>query len=576
MRIVRNGFFPPPPPPPSPPPPPPAAPQDNAFETKAGTARFLTQATFGPTTEDIDSLTGTSVSAWLEKEFDKPASLNLDWVVNFMDQPGSRTVEGYINDQGAAAPTYSFWINAIQADDQLRQRTAFALSEILVVSRDPSSTALYNRPRAIAYFQDILTDNAFGNFRDLLEEVTYSPAMGLYLTYYQNQKEDPATSRMPDENYAREVMQLFTIGLDELNHDGTPKTGGDGQRIPTFDNSDVTGLAKVFTGLSLNSSGFTDSIWNVSESLQSTPMKIFPSYHSSSEKKFLDTTIQAGTGGAASIDAALDALFNHPNMGPFLSRQMIQRLVTSDPSPGYVDRVATAFENGRYTLPDGVVVGDGRRGDMEAMIAAILMDGEARSDTSLSDNTFGKIREPVLRFTHWARAFKASSVTPQNTFNPYDPGLSAALGQEPYMSPSVFNFFRPGYVAPGSATGEAGMTVPELQITNSSTTVSYANYMTYFAFALASQFGNDKQKNSLIPNYSTERALAGNPDALLDHLDLVLTSGSLSNETRANIKQAIQAIPMTNGNNSSLDGPGTRVGMAVLMIMTSPDYIVQR
>ncbi|MGB2178916.1 MAG: DUF1800 domain-containing protein, partial [Hyphomonas sp.] len=337
-----------------------------AFETRASTSRLLTQATFGPTTEDLDQLTGTSGAAWLVQEFAKPATLNLDWVVNFMDQPNSRTVEGYINDRGGAAPTYSFWINAITADDQLRQRVAFALSQIIVVSHHETASATYNRPRAVAYYQDILTRNAFGNYRDILEEITYSPAMGLYLTYYQSQKEDPATQRMPDENYAREIMQLFTIGLNELNLDGTEKTGADGQPIPTYDNTDVTGLAKVFTGLSLNSADFFDSIWDVPESLQSTPMKVFPEYHSTSAKTFLGVTIPAGTSGPESIDIALDTLFEHPNLAPFISRQMIQRMVTSNPSPDYVRRVATAFENGSYTLPDGNTVGDGRRGSMEA------------------------------------------------------------------------------------------------------------------------------------------------------------------------------------------------------------------
>ena len=574
---VTTPISPPPPPPPSPPPPPPppATQGDSGFATQESTSRLLTQATFGPTTEDIDTLTGTSASQWLVAEFAKPASLNLNWVVNFMDLPNSRTVDGYINDRGGAAPTYSFWINAITADDQLRQRVAYALSQIIVVSHHETASATYNRPRAVAYYQDVLTRNAFGNYRDILEEITYSPAMGLYLTYYQNQKEDPATQRMPDENYAREVMQLFTIGLNELNHDGTVKTGSDGQPIPTYDNTDVTGLAKVFTGLSLNSGDFFDSIWDVSESLQSTPMKMFPAYHSTSEKSFLGTTIPAGTSGTQSIETALDTLFQHPNLGPFLSRQMIQRLVTSDPSPAYVDRVATAFETGQYTLPDGTSVGDGQRGSMQAMIAAILMDAEARSDEMLAFDTFGKIREPALRFTQWARAFDASAVTPQNSFDPYDPTTRADLGQAPYESPSVFNFYRPGYVAPGSVTGAAGMTVPELQITNSATLVGYANFMAHFAFAEALN-GNAQHSSSFIPNYADERALASDPAALVEHLDLLLASGQLTDATKANIVQTVQAIPLTNENVFNYDGQLTRIGTAVLMVMTSPEYLVQR
>ena len=521
---------------PPPPPPPPATQGDSGFATQESTSRLLTQATFGPTTEDISALTGTSASQWLVQEFAKPASLNLNWVVNYMDLPNSRTVDGYINDRGGEAPTYSFWINAITADDQLRQRVAYALSQIIVVSHHETASATYNRPRAVAYYQDILTRNAFGNYRDILEEITYSPAMGLYLTYYQSQKEDPATQRMPDENYAREIMQLFTIGLNELNHDGTVKTGGDGQPIPTYDNTDVTGLAKVFTGLSLDSADFFDSIWNLPESLQSTPMKVFPEYHSTSEKSFLGTTIPAGTSGTQSIEIALDTLFQHPNLGPFISRQMIQRMVTSDPSPAYVGRVTTAFETGRYTLPDGTAIGDGKRGNMQTMVAAILMDAEARSDEMLAFDTFGKIREPAIRFAQWARAFDASGVTPQNSFDPYDPTTRAELGQEPYKSPSVFNFYRPGYVAPGSATGAAGMTVPELQITNSSTLVGYANFMAHFAFAEALN-GNDQHSSSFIPDYTDERALANDPAALVDHLDMLLASGQLTDTPRTTLSR---------------------------------------
>nr|WP_321361719.1 DUF1800 domain-containing protein [uncultured Hyphomonas sp.] len=571
---------PPPPPPPSPPPPPPPPPAtqgDSGFATQASTSRLLTQATFGPTTEDINTLTGTSASQWLVQEFAKPATLNLDWVINYLTLPTSRTVEGYINDRGGASPTYSFWINAINADDQLRQRVTYALSQILVVSRNESSTALYNRPRAVAYYQDILARNAFGNYRDLLEDVTYSPAMAHYLTYFKSEKEDPITQRMPDENYAREIMQLFTIGLNELNVDGTEKIGSDGQPIPTYDNTDVTGLAKVFTGLSYDSANFNDpsSASDAPEVRQSTPLKMFDAYHSQSEKAFLGTTIPAGTSGTASIEIALDTLFNHPNVGPFIGRQMIQRLTTSDPSPAYVGRVATAFNSGRYTLPDGTVVGDGRRGSMQAMIAAILMDAEARSDEMLAYDTFGKIREPAIRFTQWARAFDASAVTPQNSFDPYDPTTRAQLGQEPYTSPSVFNFYRPGYVAPGSSTGAAGMTVPELQITNSSTLVGYANFMAHFAFAEALN-GNALHSSSFIPDYTDERALVNDPAALVDHLDMLLASGQLTDATKNSIVQTIQAIPLTNENIFNYDGPLTRIGTAVLMVMTSPEYLVQR
>ncbi|WP_034767277.1 DUF1800 family protein [Hyphomonas sp. CY54-11-8] len=567
---------PPSPPPASPPPPPPPATQgDSGFSTPESTSRFLTQATFGPTTEDLDTFTGTSASQWLVNEFAKPASLNVAWVTNFLEVPGSRGDEGLVNDRGAEGPTHSFWINAITGDDQLRQRVTFALSQIIVVSHHDSSSSTFRRPITVAYYQDILTRNAFGNYRELLEEITYSPAMAYYLTYFRNQKEDPYSHRMPDENYAREIMQLFTIGLNELNHDGTLKLGADGQPIPTFDNDDVSGLAKVFTGLAPDTGDFDQYNTGIPQAYEARPLVVYPAYHSSSEKTFLGTTIPAGTSGEESIKIALDTLFQHPNMGPFLSRQMIQRLVTSNPSPAYVGRVATAFETGQYTLPDGTSVGDGRRGSMEAMVAAILMDAEARSDEMLAFDTFGKVREPAIRFAQWARAFDASAVTPEDSFNPYDETTDMTLGQIPYQAASVFNFYRPGYVPPGSESGAAGMTVPELQITNSSTLVGYANFMAHFTFAKALQ-GNQAHSTSFIPDYTEERALANDPAALVDHLDTLLASSQLTDATKNNIVQAIDAIPLTNENIYRYDGPLERIGTAVLMVMTSPEYLVQR
>jgi uncharacterized protein (DUF1800 family) len=195
-----------------------------------------------------------------------------------------------------------------------------------------SSSSTFRRPITVAYYQDILTRNAFGNYRELLEEITYSPAMAYYLTYMRNQKESASSNRMPDENYAREIMQLFTIGLNELNQDGTVKLGADGEPIPTFDNGDVTGLAKVFTGLAPDTGDFDEYNRDIPEAYEARPLVVYPNYHSSSEKSFLGTTIPAGTSGEESIDIALDTLFQHPNLAPFLSRQMIQRLVTSDPS----------------------------------------------------------------------------------------------------------------------------------------------------------------------------------------------------------------------------------------------------
>lgn len=509
------------------------------------------------------------------KEFQKPASYNLPFVIDYALRPEYLT-DKIVTFHGAQAPTHSFWMNAIGGDDQLRQRTAFALSQIFVISgSEMASQQLFNRPTAVAHFQDILVDNAFGNFRDLLEDVTYSPAMGIYLTYLRSEKADPNTGRMPDENYAREIMQLFTIGLNELNPDGTLKLDGNGKPIETYSIADIPEMAKVFTGLSLDTPIFYSSLNPPDQEALYKPMVMFDHKHSTAPIRIFDTFIPANTPGDQSIDMALDALFEHPNVAPFISRQLIQRFVTSNPDPAYVARVAAAFERGTYTLPDGTVVGTTGRGDMKAVIAAVLMDEEARSDAARNDPTFGKIREPVLRFTHWARAFEASSLTPWDSWMLWNTGRPEALYQGPYKSQSVFNFYRPGYVAPGTLTGASEMTVPELQITNANTVVGYANFMTYFIYRRA-MLRDDETSTSFIANYDEAFALADDPAALVDYLDSVLTYGELSETLETRIVEAITPLSIEDDPNNQRDGPIVRVGTAILLIMTSPDYVVQR
>ncbi|MEO1662114.1 MAG: DUF1800 family protein [Pseudomonadota bacterium] len=566
-----SGSAPPSPPPPPPPPPPPVS---GAFETNETTALFLSQATFGPTQANLSNLTGTSPSDWFVAELNKPASFNLDYVLNEISQPDARDTDGQLTYEKRNTPTFSFWINAIEGDDQLRQRMAFALSQILVISH-AEGNFLFEAPNAVAHYQDILVSNAFGNYRDLLEEVTYSPAMGEYLTYLQNIKGDAATGRMPDENYAREVMQLFSTGLVELEQDGDVVTQN-GVPIELYTNADVTGLARVFTGLSLKGGEFWFDYRDLPEDALHSSMQAYPEWHSELQKSFLGTTIAAGTGPEESIDLALDTLVNHPNTAPFVSRQLIQRFVTSHPEPDYIGRVSAAFAAGQYTLPNGSVVGDGRRGDLSATIAAILFDDDAREATSRDQDTFGKIREPVLRFIQWARAFDANTVTPELTFQLYNTSFAGSLSQAPYKSPSVFNFYRPGYIAPGTETGAAGLTMPELQLVNANSISNYANFMTFFIFGFAANDTDNPGAASFIPDYSDELALATDPTALVDHLDLLLTYGTTSAETKATIVNFLEEVALEVPSDPNYDGPFLRVAMGILMVMTSPDYIVQR
>ncbi len=531
-------------------------------------SRFLSQATFGSTMQAIEDVVATGPEAWLIEQLAMPASLHLDDVLASFPSNGN-----FRDDRGILLPglvykaSDSFWEKSIAGEDQLRQRMAFALSQILVVS---SLGDLGQVPQTVAAYMDVLTAGAFGNFRDLIEAVTYSPAMAVYLTYLRNQKADPATGRVPDENYAREILQLFTVGLVELGPDGTPATGPDGQAIELFDNDDITGLAKVFTGLSLSGTPFNTPLRLLPFEAYYRPLQMFDQFHSTEEKRFLGTTIPADTGGEESIDLALDAIFAHPNTGPFLSRQLIQRFVTSAPSAAYVGRVAAAFDRGAFTLPGGSEVGTGARGDLAATLAAILFDSEARSDDSLDNAAFGKLREPVLRFTHWARAFEVNSAVAANELLLRDTSDPGALGQHPYRSPSVFNFYRPGYVAPGTETGAAQLTAPELQIANASSIMGYTNFITVYALGRSPQ-ANPNAAHAYLADYETEAALSPDPQALLDHLDLLLTHGTLHADTRDRITQALAQIGANNQ-----EGRLARAQLASIMVMTSPEYIVLR
>ena len=541
-------------------------------QTEEEANRFLQQATFGPDPDEINAMMGQSYEDWITAQFAVTPTLILPAMLaefngttlQLTGEPGRPKYEA-IN-----AASDAQWLAMLAGEDQLRQRVAFALSQILVIShRVPN--ALADHQDMVAAYMDVLIAGAFGNYRDLLEEVTYSPAMAIYLTYLRNRPEDPDTGQMPDENYAREIMQLFSIGLIALNPDGTPKqAGGSGSAIEVYTNDDVTGLAKVFTGLSYDSSDFDDVV--AFENFYRR-LRMYEDFHSPAEKTFLGTVIPAGTSGAASIDLALDALIDHPNTAPFVSKQLIQRLVTSNPTPAYVARVSQAFRTGYYRTLLGTQFGDGRPGDMKATIAAILLDDEARDSVAADNPAFGRVREPIMRWVHWARAFEAPAFEPEKHYIMVDASAPSDLGQHPFKSPSVFNFFRPGYVAPGTESAAAGMVAPELQITNASSIVGYANVISLYALGRPQRFANFDPTSFVAP-YTDQLAIANDIDALLDNLDLLLTHGTLSDETRDLIADFLNAAPY-NSNDVQASNK-LRVQLAVIAIMTSPDYLVQR
>jgi uncharacterized protein (DUF1800 family) len=516
----------------APPPPPPPVPI--VQPTRVQAARLLDQASTGANKANIEAIAASGFAAWLDAQFALPrATSHWDWLVG----AGFATVATQNNQQGFDPV---MWRQLIASGDTLRQRVGLALLDFLVVGIDGVNVPW--RQFAVAAYVDVLLDNAFGNFRTLLTAISTNVAMGYYLTFAGNRKANAATGAVPDENYARELMQLFTIGLQNLNPDGSVQTNA-GVPVETYTQADITGLARVFTG------------WNVDSADNSTPDRLRrpmvnnAGQHEPGAKTFLGTTIPAGTDGPNSLRLALDAIFAHPNVPPFISKQLIQRLVTSNPTPAFVGRISAVFANN----------GAGVRGDLKAVVRAILLDAEARDETLAGANSFGKLREPILRLTSWARAFAANS--PSGAWAIGDTSSTAnRLGQSPGRSPSVFNFFRPGYTPPNSAIASAGLVAPEFQITNEPSVIAYVNYMQVLVAAGAGDFQ---------ANYADMLAL---PDSasLVDEIDILL-GARLSAATKTSIRTAVDSIAPTSAN-----GPQNRVYTAVLLTLASPEYLVQK
>jgi uncharacterized protein (DUF1800 family) len=510
---------------------------------------FLQAATFGPTLDTINQLTAIGYSDWIVQQQQLP----VDAIVPTIN-PNLADTTNYKWEGFARAAWYQ---RAVMGEDQLRQRAAFALSQIFVISTEPRDWLFKSHLQA--RYMDIMQEGAFGNFRDLLEEVTYSPLMGLWLTYIGSQKADDVTGMMPDENYAREIMQLFTIGLTELGIDGQPLLNSDGNTIETYTLEDISELSKVFTGLWWADIPFDENPGRPANAeIDVQRMVMHDDYHSPEAKRFLGHTIPANTGGDESIEQALDVLFGHPNVAPFIGKQLIQRMTTSNPSPQYVARVAEVFNAGSYTLPDGRVVGTGERGDMAPVWAAILLDPEARNPQRTDDEAWGKVREPLIRFLHWARAADIDSTKVTNESELERGAPTRTIGQDPYRSTTVFNFFRPGYVAGGTNTAAAGLVAPELQITTSATAIHYPNLMQHFVLRDSGLHWNG--------SYETQLAVAADAEALTDHLDLTMAAGRLTDRTRTRVIETIESV----------DNLRDRVQLGMLLIVNSQEYNTQQ
>ncbi len=522
--------------------------------------RFLTQATFGPTDQSIRNLTTTNYDDWITAQFASPRVPHLADIDARLVAKRAQDPNAYINENDFYN---GFWQQAVTGDDQLRQRVAFALSEIFVTSlANPNVDA-----RGTADYYDMLERDAFGNYRDLLQDVTLHPMMGIYLNALGNQKEDPDTGRHPDENYAREVMQLMSLGLYKLNPDGTKQLDLFGNPQATYSQDDIKGLAKVFTGWSWYSSQPDDGTfygWPRDDASSVTPMIAYNQFHSTSEKDFLGVTIPASNTPDAKADlkVALDTIFANPNVGPFISKQLIQRLVTSNPTPGYVRRVSAIFDNN----------GSGVRGDMKAVVRAILTDHEARDASNLSNPGYGKLREPVVRAAHLMRAFKASSLTRNWLLDSTDDWLK----QSPMTSPSVFNFWRPGYIPPNTTLGANNLVGPEFQAVNEITVSNYVNGTQYALSGGLGEWVNNHGQDIRIP-LTDDAANAGDINKVIDHMNLVLLNGQMSDELKAHLTTAMSSIDITQGNaDDQAEARNNRARIAILLTMASPEYIAQR
>jgi len=553
------------------------------LETQAA-SRFLASATLGATIDEIKTVTEIGMESWIDDQMTIPPTNytipTIEIIYELYDRCMDNLGKGPCSEVFNLAPymwRYAFWHNTMREEDKLRQRVAMALSEVLVVS---DRSQLENLPHALAYYYDILMTNALGNYKDLLTDVSLSPAMGFYLSHMNNPKSNPALNIQPDENYAREIMQLFSIGLYELNQNGTRKLDNNGEWISTYNNDDIKGLAKVFTGLSGSAwaeednplpLGFGYPFFLYSFIDQ---MAMYDNWHEQGEKNIVGNyTIPAGQTGMEDVEEAIDHLFNHDNVGPFLSSHLIQRLVKSNPSPEYVERISNVFSNN----------GNGVRGDLAAVVKAILLDEEALECYWIEDAKNGMLKSPMLRYTQLMLALQAETETEWFWNSAYT--FNEQTEHHVLSSPTVFNAYSPDYV-PDAAFDALNMVGPEFQILNSSTSSNYINYMMlalmndYFKDNLDFEFPDILNESFAIPytpdtapykaELSDEQwlALYGNPEEMLDYLDILLTNGQLHDDRKEKLSNSMKRADVFNDTEAAYYG--------LFMMMIDPDFLIMK
>ena len=535
-------------------------------------SRFLAQATLGANERLIDDVVYIGFEGWIENQFEIEPTLYME----VMSNTYTDIFDLYITDGGDPnnfrcrpkwyQSNYAWWEMIMTGEDLLRQRIALALSEILVASKSRSD--IEDHGFAVASYYDVFIKNAFGNYKDILMEVSLHPSMGIYLSHLNNPKADPEANTFPDENFAREMMQLFSIGVHLLNIDGSLKLNQNGMPIPAYTLQESSGMAKVFTGLggggiSECSDAFAPAFGlDIHHIDMTVPMIMFEDFHDNGPKTIAGGfAIPAGQNGMKDIKDAINHIFNHPNAAPFISQKLIKFFVTSNPSPAYVERVANAFNDN----------GNGIKGDMKTIIKAILLDSEARSCDAMLEPSHGKMREPILRYTHFAKAMDLTSSSGHYWEEGGD--LMEATGQHPMHSPHVFNFFSPDYT-PSGPLEEAGLVAPEFQLHNSVTSTRYFNIVndwTSYEELFHNREYNSNQDRHVYLDIARLVPLSREPEVLLNQIDLLLLHGQLTDQTRTILRQELEKYEEEQEGAELLYH---RTLMALYVSMISPDYVI--
>lgn len=557
-----------------------------------GASRFLGQATIGADMETIEEAANVGLSTWLDQQIALAPEVSFtDTTEKIWEEFKAKYIAMYGSGAVVDNPSVlllsiywrmAYWNNMLKSKDILRQRVALALSEIFVISeKSLLETSCYG----LSHYYDLLYTSSFGNYRDLLYNITMHPSMGYYLSHLNNPKSDAANNIHPDENYAREVMQLFSIGLYELNLDGTRKVNGQGNFIQTYDNNDIGEFAKIFTGFA---PGQYYWHWDPSVALipvqwanqfntpttinMQMPMQIMNAWHEPGVKNLLNNqVVPAGQSGVQDVNDAIDNLFNHPNVGPFIARLLIQRLVKSNPTPSYIERVATVFNANAQ----------GERGDLGAVVKAILLDSEARDCSWLDDPNSGKLREPFVRSTQLLKAFNAYNQS--NKMYGLGYIVDEVFKQHVLSSPSVFNFFLPDF-QPNGEIADADLVAPEFQLHTSTASVDNLNFLYQSFIAKIYLYASTKSSTTTVGipevnpllfdvndsirlDLSEELLLINKPEELIDRLDILLTGGQLTEETKETIIQSITPL-----------APYSDYLMraALYFVMISPDYNIRK